>query len=65
MSESHNLADPSFEPSDEQLEGLSKRAFAGVAAAHAAALAKLRSDVTEARTATLSALEKRGQRDGR
>jgi hypothetical protein len=64
MSESIDLSDPSFEPSDEQLEGLSKRAFAGVAASHAAALARLRADVAEARKATLIALEKRGGRAG-
>jgi hypothetical protein len=34
MSDAINLADPSFEPSDEQLEGLASRAFASVAEAH-------------------------------
>jgi hypothetical protein len=31
MSGPINLADPSFEPTDEQLQDLSRRAFAGVA----------------------------------
>jgi hypothetical protein len=29
MGDAINLADPDFEPTDEQLSGLSKRAFAG------------------------------------
>jgi hypothetical protein len=37
-----NLADPSFEPTDEDLIGLSKRAFAGVKAQNAEMLCKLR-----------------------
>ena len=45
MGDAINLADPDFEPTDEQLIGLSKRAFAGVAAKHAAALAKLRAEI--------------------
>jgi hypothetical protein len=40
-----NLADPDFEPTDEQLIGLSRRAFAGVTAKHEAALAKLRAEI--------------------
>jgi hypothetical protein len=34
MGESMNLMNPEFEPTDEQLQGLSKRAFAGVGAEH-------------------------------
>jgi hypothetical protein len=41
MGDSINLMDPECEPTDEQLMGLSRRAFAGVAAEHDAALAKL------------------------
>lgn len=36
-----NLADPDFEPTDEQLQELARRAFAGVAEAHARALKAL------------------------
>lgn len=54
-----NLADPSFEPTDEQLQELSRRAFAGVAAANARALAKLRAQIGNARQEALRALEQR------
>jgi hypothetical protein len=40
-----NLADPSFEPTDEDLQGLSKRAFAGVAAENASVLAAMRARI--------------------
>jgi hypothetical protein len=40
-----NLADPDFEPTDEQLIELSKRAFAGVKERHEAVLTKLRADI--------------------
>jgi len=36
-----NLADPDFEPTDEQLTELAHRAFAGVAEAHARAVKAL------------------------
>jgi hypothetical protein len=45
MRDAINLADPAFEPTDEQLIGLSKRAFAGVAAKHEAVLARLRAEI--------------------
>ena len=45
MGDAINLADPNFEPTDEQLIGLSRRAFAGVTAKHEAALAKLRVEI--------------------
>lgn len=51
-----NLADPDFEPTDEQLIGLSKRAFAGVTAKHEAALAKLRAEIELARVKVLKDL---------
>lgn len=59
MSEPRNLADPSFEPTDEELQGLSARAFAGVRAAHERALAKLRLDIAAARDEALARLEGR------
>lgn len=62
MSGRVNLADPSFEPTDEQLQELSRRAFAGVAAAHANSLAKLRAEIAAARQEALRALEQRGGR---
>ena len=43
-----NLADPDFEPSDEDLEGLSRRAFAGVRAEHEQALKDLRAKIAAA-----------------
>ena len=45
MGDAINLSDPAFEPTDEQLIGLSKRAFAGVAAKHQAVLARLRAEI--------------------
>jgi hypothetical protein len=59
MSERINLADPSFEPTDEQLVGLAKRAFAGVAAAHDRAMARLRSQIADAGTEALRGLDRR------
>jgi hypothetical protein len=59
MSEPINLADPSFEPTDEQLSGLSARAFAGVRAAHEQAMAKLRTDIAAARVEALRQLDDR------
>jgi hypothetical protein len=52
-----NLSDPAFEPTDEQLTGLSSRAFAGVRAAHQRALAKLREQIAAARDEALRALD--------
>jgi hypothetical protein len=57
-----NLADPSFEPTDEQLQELSRRAFAGVATANAKALARLRVEIATARQEALRALEQRRER---
>jgi hypothetical protein len=59
-----NLSDPDFEPTDEQLIGLSARAFAGVRAAHQRALAKLRAEIAEARDATLRDFAERLPRPG-
>jgi hypothetical protein len=54
-----NLADPAFEPTDEQLQELSAQAFAGVAAAHEAALAKMRAEIATAQEQALEDLEER------
>jgi hypothetical protein len=52
MREMH-LEDPSFEPSDEELIGLSQRAFAHVRGEHEASLAKLRAEIAVLREAAL------------
>ena len=54
-----NLADPEFEPSDEQLVGLSVRAFAGVREANAQSQRDLRAQIETARAEALAALEVR------
>jgi hypothetical protein len=59
MADVINLADPAFEPSDEQLVGLSSRAFAGVAAAHERSLAKLRTEIEALRERALRDFEER------
>ena len=56
MGDAINLSDPDFEPTDEQLIGLSKRAFAGVTAKHETALAKLRAEIELARVKVLKDL---------
>lgn len=48
MNEPVNLADPEVEPTDEQLAGLMRRAFAGIAEARARSLRELYADITEA-----------------
>ena len=48
-----NLADPDFEPSDEDLEGLMRRAFAGVRDEHEQALSTLRGKIAEAEAEAL------------
>ena len=45
-----NLADPAFEPSDEQLEELFKRAFADVGSKHRESLVRLRAEIARLRT---------------
>lgn len=52
-----NLADPSYEPSDEELAGLAKRAFAGLKEAELARQAKLRSDIARERELALARLQ--------
>jgi hypothetical protein len=53
-----NLADPDFEPTDEDLVGLSKRAFAGVRSEHEESLRKLRAEIARQREAALQELSK-------
>lgn len=52
-----NLADPSFEPTDDQLQGLSIRAYAGVRAARVASMERLRKAIAVERTTVLEWLE--------
>jgi hypothetical protein len=54
--EPKRLEDPAFEPTDEDLIGLSKRAFAHVRAARDASLHKLRTEIAAARKASLERL---------
>lgn len=42
MAHEINLSDPNFEPSDEDLQGLMQRAFAGLGAAREQSLAEMR-----------------------
>jgi hypothetical protein len=44
-----NLADPEFEPTDEQLGELFKRAFADVESRHRESLARLRAEIARLR----------------
>jgi hypothetical protein len=63
MSDAINLADPSFEPTDEQLAGLMSRAFAGVTAAHEQALVRLRAEIEVLRAEARRAQAERSARD--
>lgn len=54
MSPAPNFADATFEPTDEQLEQLSREAFADVAKQHDEALARLRRHVAELRALALA-----------
>jgi hypothetical protein len=49
-----NLSDPDYEPSDEDLVGLSKRAFSGLKDAEDARLRQLRVDLARAREEALA-----------
>lgn len=51
-----NLADPDFEPSDDDLTGLARRAFADVRRQHERALEKLRAQIASARADVLRRL---------
>jgi hypothetical protein len=59
MTDRINLADPAFEPTDEQLVGLATRAFAGVPAARERAMARLRKEIVDARAEALRVLASR------
>ena len=65
MKDEVNLMDPECEPTDEQLIGLSQRAFAGVGAAHDAALARLREQIRATSAQVLAELRARGVVKGR
>lgn len=56
MAEPKRLADPAFEPTDEDLIGLSKRAFAHVRGAHEESLRKMRDEIAAARKSALERL---------
>ena len=60
MSDAINLADPTFEPTDEQLIELSRRAFAGVKERREAALAKMRAEIAERSAEVIREFEARG-----
>lgn len=57
-----NLSDPDWEPSDQELIGLSQRAFAGLKEAEAARVATLRSDIAAARKEALARFAARPSR---
>jgi hypothetical protein len=57
MSERINLADPDFEPTDEQLEGLMKRAFADVGARHREAMERMRARIASLREEAIRDLD--------
>jgi hypothetical protein len=59
MDEGKRLADPGFEPTDEDLVGLSKRAFAHVRAAREESLRKMREEIAAARKSALERLRTR------
>jgi len=59
VSELKRLADPAFEPTDEDLVGLAKRAFAHVREAQEDSLRKLRAEIAAARQAALERLRLR------
>jgi hypothetical protein len=48
-----NMADPSYEPSDDELRQLSREAFSGVPAANREAQAKLRREIRALREAPM------------
>jgi hypothetical protein len=56
MSAAPNLADPEVEPTDEELAGLTHRAFAHVRAERAAALDRLREEIAAERVRVLARL---------
>ena len=59
VSDTKNLSDPAFEPTDEDLIGLAKRAFAHIREAQEDSLRKVRADIAIARQAALERLHRR------
>ena len=58
-----NLADPDFEPSDDELNGLMTRAFAGVREAKARSLVEMRARISRLQVEAMARFEARsGQR---
>ncbi len=58
-----NLADPDFEPSDDELKGLMTRAFAGVGEAKERSLVEMRARIARLQVEALASFEARnGQR---
>lgn len=58
MDRPKNLADPEFEPTDEELVELSRRAFEGVAAAMQDDRERLRASIAAQRREVLAALRR-------
>lgn len=52
-----DLTDPDFEPTGEELQALSRRAFEGVAERYAAALARLEGEIQRSRNEVLKRVE--------
>jgi hypothetical protein len=62
MADLIDLSDPSFEPTDEQLVALAKRAFADVPAQRRAAMSRLRDQIAKASKDALAELDRRDHR---
>jgi hypothetical protein len=56
MSMAPNFGDADFEPTDEQLQALSREAFADVAELHGRALARLRAEIEVLKSEALARL---------
>ena len=52
-----DLANPDFEPSDEELQELSRKAFAGVGTKYSAALKRFEDDIERSRREVLARVE--------
>ena len=55
-----DLSNPEFEPTGEQLQGLARRAFAGVREANERRLQRLREEIAKAREEALRSFGRRG-----
>jgi len=58
MTERRNLADPEYEPTDEDLQGLAREAFAHVRGAHERALSQLRDEIAVERAEVLARIRR-------